>query len=189
MGTDVNGPLRISPLPGAYPIEMWRASYLCVDALGRLTAHQAILDVPRGLGDACLPVQLGQAGCVYGVRRWGVILRPSALEHAAFDPAGFLPSDAEDEDWVRATLDAVTFELPGGLILASPAHPFRLFGANGRLRGSSVTERSYLGALAFYLSKGVVDASFVSLMVEAPESYRQAVAFALEALQAAAAAF
>jgi hypothetical protein len=187
MGTDVKGPVRINPLPGAYPIEMWRAGYWCVDAHGRLAANQAILDVPQGLGDACPPVQLGQRGCVYGVRRWGVILRPSALEHIAFDPAGFLPTDAEDEDWVRAMLDVVTFELPGGLILASPTHPFRLFGADGRLRGSSVTERSYLGALAFYLSNGAVDASFVSLLVEAPDSYRQAVVFALEGLQAEAA--
>jgi hypothetical protein len=174
----------INPLPGAYPTETWTASYTSVNPQGAVLVQRVDLEVPKGLGAVCPPVQLGEPGCLYGVRAWGVILRPSSLEQAGFDPSPFLPVDAEDADWVRAILDAATFELPGGLILASPEHPFRLLGVGGTLHGSNITERSYLGALSFYLSEGAVDASFVRLLLEAPDSYREAVRLAQEALGA-----
>lgn len=197
MGTDGmerrGDSLRPSSLPltttvvdnsaGAYATEDWQATYFCTDRLGALTAHRITVRVPAGLTEVCPRVRIGQPGCVYGVRRWGFALRPSALEAAGFDPSPLL-TRGDDADVLRVILSAASFELPGEFILASPEHPFRLVAPDGTLRGSGTQWRTYLGALSFYASGGQVDASFVRFWAEAEESYHQAVQICLQALTA-----
>jgi len=168
---------------GAYPIEGWEATYFSVSHVGELTAHRIVVRVPAGLSQACLPVPIGQPGCLYAVRRWGFALRPSALEAAGFDSLP-LPAQVEDSDFLRRWFQASAYDLPGEFIIASPEHPFRLVGADGRLRGSSVQWRTYLGALAFFTSGGRIDADFVRFWAEAEASYQEAVNLCLAALRA-----
>ena len=193
-GTERRGDsLRPSGLPltttvvdnsaGAYATEDWQATYFSTNALGALTAHRITVRVPAGLTQVCPRVRIGQPGCVYGVRRWGFALRPSALEAAGFDPTPLLTS-GDDADALRVILGAASFELPGEFILASPEHPFRLVAPDGTLRGSGTRWRTYLGALSFYASGGQVDASFVRFWAEAEASYHQAVHICLQALNA-----
>ncbi len=167
---------------GAYATEGWEARYFSADERGGLHEHRIVVRVPAGLAGACPPVPVGQPGCVYGVRRWGLMLRPSALESAGFDPTPLLTT-GQDTEVLRAILHAATFELPGEFILASPEHPFHLIAPDGRLRGSSVNWRTYLGALSYYVSGGRVDASFIRFWAESHDSYQQAVQFCLEALR------
>jgi hypothetical protein len=103
------------------------------------------------------------------------------LEAASLDP-GLLLTPHSDSDALRAVLQAAAFDLPGEFIIASPEHPFRLFSPDGTLRGSSVTWRTYLGALAFFASDGRVDAAFIRFWLEAEKSYGQAVEFCMMAL-------
>lgn len=168
---------------GAYTTEDWEATYFSTDHLGALTAHRITVRVPAGLTEVCPRVRVGQPGCVYGVRRWGFALRPSALDAAGFDPTPLLPAGDETHA-LRIILHAASFELPGEFILASPEHPFRLVAADGTLRGSGTQWRTYLGALSFYASGGQVDASFVRFWAEAETSYHQAVQICLQALKA-----
>lgn len=165
---------------GAYPTEEWEATYFSVSPHGALTARRVGVRVPAGLADACPRVQIGEAGCVYAVRRWGFALRPSALERAGFDAARFL---AGEDDALAAMLRAAAFDLPGDFCIASPEHPFRLSASDGTLRGSFVQWRTLLGALAFFVSGGRVDASFLQFWAEAEESYREAVDLCLAALR------
>jgi hypothetical protein len=148
-----------------------------------LTAQRVTVRVPAGLAAACPPIRIGQLGCVYAVRRWGFALRPSALEAAGFDPTPLLTT-GDDADVLRVTLQAAAFDLPGEFVIASPEHPFRLVAPDGALRGSSMQWRTYLGALSYFVSGGRVDASFLPLWAEAPESYRRAVDICLVALRA-----
>jgi hypothetical protein len=168
---------------GAYPTEVWEARYFDTDRRGTLTSRRVQVRVPEGLARSCDPIAEGQPGCVYAVRRWGFALRPSALVKAGFDPTPLLATGADDE-YLRAVLQAAAFDLPGEFIIASPEHPFLLAAGDGLLRGSSVTWRSYLGALSFFVSGGRVNASFIRFWAEAEASYRQAVEFCLQALQA-----
>jgi len=167
---------------GAYPTEEWEATYFDVSHRGALTARRVRVRVPAGLADACPVIRIGEPGCLYAVRRWGFALRPSALEAAGFDVTPLL-SGGEDTDFLRAMLQAAAFDLPGEFIIASPEHPFRLVGPDGRLRGSSMHWRTYLGALSFFVSGGRRDASFLRFWAEAEESYHQAVDFCLLALR------
>ncbi len=166
---------------GAYPTEGWEATYFDVSHRGVLTARRVVVRVPAGLADACPPIRIGEPGCVYAVRRWGFALRPSALEAAGFDATPLLTGD-EEAALLQAILQAAAFDLPGEFIIASPEHPFRLVGPDGRLRGSSMQWRTYLGALSFFVSGGRRDASFLRFWAEAEESYHQAVDFCLAAL-------
>lgn len=168
---------------GAYPTEDWQATYFSTSHRGRLTARRVTVRVPAGLAAACLPIRIGQLGCVYAVRRWGFALRPSALEAAGFDPTPMLTT-GDDAEALRAVLQATAFDLPGEFIIASPEHPFRLVAPDRTLRGSSMRWRTYLGALSFFVSKGRVDAAFLSLWAEARGSYHQAVDICLDALNA-----
>ena len=77
---------------GAYATEDWQATYFSTNGLGALTTHRITVRVPAGLTQVCPRVRIGQPGCVYGVRRWGFALRPSALEAAGFDPTPLLTS-------------------------------------------------------------------------------------------------
>jgi hypothetical protein len=167
---------------GMYPTEGWEATYFSVSHLGELTARRIQVRVPAGLGRACPAVPIGQPGCIYAVRRWGFALRPSALEAAEFESAPFL-AQSDESDFLRQWFRAATFDLPGEFIIASPEHPFRLVGSDGRLRGSSVHWRTYLGALAFFTSGGRIDADFIRFWAEAESSYRQAVDLCLAALR------
>jgi hypothetical protein len=152
-----------------------------VNSRGVLSEQQVTVRVPADLEPVCPPVRVGYPGCVYAVRRWGFILRPSALADAGSDLG---QPDTEDEDAgaLRTILRAAAFDLPGDFVIASPEHPFRLLGPDGVLRGSSILWRTYLGALSFYVSGGATDADFVRFSVEAEESYRQAVEMCLNAL-------
>jgi hypothetical protein len=167
---------------GAYPTEGWQATYFSVSGQGSLTAHRVTVHVPQGLSSVCPPVRIGRPGCVYGVRRWGFLLRPSALEAAGFDPLPLLPA-GDDAGAVQAVLRACAFDLPGEFIIASPEHPFRLLAPDGTLRGSCLDWRTYLGALSYYVSGGKVDVSFLHFWAEAEESYQLAVDQCLAALR------
>ncbi len=174
---------------GAYPTEGWEATYFSTSRTGALTAHRIAVRVPAGLAAACTPVRIGQPGCVYGVRRWGFALRPSALEAAGFDPSLLLDTSPSPPshppsavEILRAMLQAASFELPGEFIIASPEHPFRLVAPDGILRGSWTQWRTHLGALSFFASGGRVDAAFIRFWAEARDSYHQAVDLCLAAL-------
>jgi hypothetical protein len=167
---------------GAYPTEGWEATYFSASSQGRLSAHRTAVRVPAGLSRVCPPIRIGQPGCVYAVRRWGFALRPSALEAAGFEPAHLLPSDGDDV-FLRALFRAAAFDLPGEFVIASPEHPFRLVGTDGRLRGSSTQWRTYLGALAYFASGGRIDADFIRFWAESESGYRQAVNVCLDAIR------
>jgi len=171
----------VNNFPGRYPTEDWEATYFSVSSRGELRAHRVTLQVPRGLATVCARVKLGEPGCVYGVRRWGVALRPSALAALDFDPL-LVATGGDDAALLSAMLAVTAFDLPGEFIIASPEHPFRLSGPDGHLRGSDVTWRSYLGALSFFVSGGRVNAAFIRLLMEAEPTYRQAVGICLAAL-------
>jgi hypothetical protein len=178
------GTVIVDNSEGRYPTEEWEATYFDVSPLGALTARRVALRLPAGLASVCPHVRIGQLGCVYAIRRWGFALRPSALEAAGFDPVA-LSTTGQDADVLRAMLHAAAFDLPGEFIIASPEHPFRLVAPDGKLRGSSVWWRTYLGALTFYVSEGEIDADFIHLWAEAEESYHLAVDICLAALQLA----
>ena len=166
---------------GAYPTEGWETTYFSVSRQGVLSAQRITVRVLAGLNRVCPPIRIGQPGCIYAVRRWGFALRPSALEAAGFEPVTLLPSDGDDV-FLQALFRAAAFDLPGEFIIASPEHPFRLVGTDGRLRGSSVRWRTYLGALAYFASGGRIDADFIRFWAEAESSYRQAVDVCLDAI-------
>jgi hypothetical protein len=168
-------------LAGASPTEVWEATYSSVGRQGDLSQHRVNVCVPVGLAEVCPRIQVGQTGCVYAVRRWGFALRPSSLAAAGFDLKS-LPTSRSDSEVLRAVLQAAAFDLPGEFIIASPEHPFRLAAPDGKLRGSSIQWRTYLGALAFFASDGRVDAPFIRFWLEAEESYSQAVGYCMMAL-------
>ena len=158
----------------AYPAEEWQAAYFAVDHRGVLVEQRVAVHVPAGLAGVCRPVAIGTPGCIYGVRRWGFIVRPSALEAAGFEPI-MLPTESGDVSVMGAILRAAAYELPGEYVIASPEHPFRLVAHDGIMRGSSIRWRTYLGALAFFASGGEVDQAFIRLWAEARTSYHLAV--------------
>jgi hypothetical protein len=168
---------------GAYPTEGWQAAYFAVDQRGSLAEQRVAVRVPAGLAAVCPPVAIGTPGCIYGVRRWGFMLRPSALEAAGFEPI-MLPAESDDVSIMGAMLRAAAYELPGEYIIASPEHPFRLVAHDGIMRGSSIRWRTYLGALAFFASCGEIDAPFIRFWAEAEDSYRVAVDHCLMTLKA-----
>jgi hypothetical protein len=166
---------------GLYPTDQWEATYFAVSRQGVLSARRTAVCVPAGLERVCPRIILGQAGCIYAVRRWGFALRPSALEAAGFDPGSWATGN-DDAELLQLFFQASAFDLPGEFIIASPEHPFRLFASDGTLRGSSIEWRTYLGALAFFASDGQVDADLVRFWVEARESYEKAVEACLTVL-------
>jgi hypothetical protein len=168
---------------GAYPVEDWESTYFSVNRRGALTARRVTVRLPAGLAGVSPRIRIGQPGCVYAVRRWGFALRPSALEAAGFDPTPLLTT-GQDTEALAVILQAAAFDLPGEFVIASPEHPFRLVAPDGRLRGSGVQWRTYLGALSFFVSGGRVDAAFLRYWAEAEPSYRQAVDLCLAALRA-----
>lgn len=182
--SDISPAATMNTSDAGQATEEWQAAYFSVDQRGALAEQRVPVHVPGGLARVCPPVPIGAAGCVYGVRRWGFILRPSALEAAGLDPTS-LSSEGDDVSIVGAMLRAATYELPGEYIIASPEHPFRLLAHDGILRGGSTRWRTYLGALAFFASCGETDAPFIRFWAEAEDSYRVAVDHCLMSLKAA----
>jgi hypothetical protein len=77
---------------------------------------------------------------------------------------------------------ATHFDLPSYFVIASAEHPLLLFDPQGILKGSFGRGFSYLGALAYIASGGRVAVPFARLPLEEPALYRQAVSFAIEAI-------
>jgi hypothetical protein len=170
------GAAVLNNLPGRYPVEDWRTCYWTVTDDGTVHEHAVTLQLPAGYATACTPVQLGQEGCVLRVRRWGVGCRPSLLEPAGFDPVAVAGTDASDQAVMRVCFAATHFDLPGGFVLADPDYPLLLFDPEGRLKGSSMSGPTLLGALTYLASAGRVASDFQLTRREAPGLYRWAVA-------------
>lgn len=178
----------INNFPGHYPTEDWRVAYWLVTEDGQLVHNEVALQLPAGYASICPPIAPGQDGCVYHVRRWGVACRTSLLEVMGFDPAVLVPlepgqpDDAADQELLNAMLRVTWFDLPGYFIIASDEHPLLLFDPDDYLKGSYVKWRTHLGALAFLVSGGKVNADFIRLSHEFPASYDEAVEILLDIL-------
>lgn len=179
----------INNFPGRYPTEDWRAYYWMVTETSDLMDRRVTIQLPRGYADVCPKVEIGQSGCIYQVRRWGVACYASLLEEMGFNPGPLLTHDqerfpgGEAQEILRMMIQATHFDLPGHFIIASQQHPFLLFDPEGTLRGSYTRWRTYLGALAWLSSEGKVNADFELLRITNPGLYREAVNYLLSALQ------
>lgn len=178
----------INNLPGRYPTEDWRAYYWVVTEKGELVDRRATIHLPLGYADICPPVEIGQSGCIYRVRRWGVACYLSLLEKMGFDPGPIVTQDqerfpgGEGQEILQIMIQATHFDLPGYFIIASQQHPFLLFDPEGTLKGSYTKWCTYLGALAWLVSGGRVNADFELLRTTNPTLYREAASYLLSAL-------
>lgn len=179
----------INNLPGRYPTEDWRAYYWVVTEKGDLMEGRATIQLPQGYTGVCPEVETGQSGCIYRVRRWGVACYAHLLEEMGFDPGSLLTHDqerfpgGEEQEALWLMIQATCFDLPGYFIIASQEHPFLLFDPEGTLKGSYTKWRTYLGALAWLVSEGKVNAEFELLQISNPELYRESVDYLLSALR------
>jgi len=190
----------INNLPGLYPTEDWVVHYWDVEAQGRLRSRQATIQLPLGYADACRPVSIGERGCVYHVRRWGVQCYTRILQDVGFDPTQYLSLDscladggaepqaerllpAADGELIAILLRATHFDLPGYFIIASDQHPLLLFAPDGTLKGSHTSWHSYLGALVYLVSKGQVNRRFGRLYAADRALHDQVLQYLLQALQ------
>ena len=80
---------------------------------------------------------------------------------------------------IRATY----FDLPGHFVIASQEHPFLLLDPQGTLKGTYTRWYTYLGALAFLVSGGTVQARFSRLWSEDAGLYDEALSYLLNALR------
>lgn len=179
----------INNLPGRYATENWRAHYWDVSAAGTLQHRHCELQLPRG-GDAIYPpVQIGELGVIKKVRPAGVTLAAHFFEALAFDPLAYLTHDAthypngDDDEIVNVVLNAANFDLPAVFIIASNEHPFLLFAPSGDLKGSFVHGHSYLGALAYYVTRGQNTAPMNTMRDLNRDLYERAVETMLEELR------
>lgn len=179
------GATVVNNFPGRYPIEDWEARYWSVASDGGLMSQEVTVQLPLGFSRASQPVTVGQRGCVYAVRRWGLACRTSLLEATPFDPAAYLSPEATDGEVLRFMYGATWFDLPGYFIVASDEHPFCLYDPEGVLKGSCVSWYTYLGALTYLYTDGDVRGSFVRTFRERPSLYRQALAVIQAAWEAA----
>lgn len=181
--------LPINNLPGLYPTEDWAVHYWDVEAQGRLRSRQATIQLPRGYAGACLEVGIGEQGCVHSVRRWGVQCYTRILQDIGFDPCEYLSHDCQrfpggdDEEIIGILIQATHFDLPAHWIIASEQHPLLLFDPQGLLKGSYTRWYTHLGALAYMVSGGKVNARFGHLHTEDRLLYNEALAYLLQALQ------
>jgi hypothetical protein len=179
----------INNLPGLYPVEDWVVHYWDVGPLGELESRQAIIQLPRGYAGGCPEVEIGLAGCVHKVRRWGVQLYTRILQDIGFDPSEYLSHDrarfpgGEEAEMISILIYATHFDLPAHFVIASRQHPLLLFGPQGVLRGSHTQWYTHLGALAFLVSGGKVNGTFGDLQVESTSLYDEALSYLLQALQ------
>jgi len=162
--------------PGRYPTEEWRAQYWDVTEAGTLVRREVTVRLPLGFRRVSLPVTIGQPGCIYAVRRWGLACRTSLLEIIPFDPSAYLSVEATDDEVLRLMYGATWFDLPGYFIIASDEHPFCLYDPAGALKGAYVDWFTYLGALTYLYTDGDVKGSFLPVFRESASLYRQALA-------------
>lgn len=167
--------------PGYYPTQDWTARYWTVTQRGDLEQRQVALQLPSGFSSPCMPVTVGQAGCVRVVRRWGFGCYPEILNEIDFDFAPLLSDPQDDTEWLAHYFGVVTFDLPGHFVIASPAHPFLLYDPAGTLKGTYTQWRTHLGALSYMV--GGLDASFVGLQIENNTLYQQALGYLLQAIE------
>jgi hypothetical protein len=179
-------PSRIPPdaqvannFPGAYPHEDWCVHYWTVDPRGRLLGRQVTVQLPKGYGEACHEVEIGQRGCVCHVRRWGLTCYPSLLEDIGFDPWPLLTLVGDyvdiDSALMHIMIETTRFDLPGYFIIASEQHPLLLFDPTGTLKGSYTRWQTHLGALAWMVSEGRVNGRFELLRTINPWFYEELV--------------
>jgi|DewCreStandDraft_2_1066082.scaffolds.fasta_scaffold02206_13 hypothetical protein len=179
----------INNFPGQYPTEDWMVFYWTVDAQGRLADRSVTLQFPRGYAAACPEVSLGEPGCIYRVRRWGLACYPSILSQIDFDPAPLVTGDrerfpgGEDQELLHIYLHATHFDLPGYFIIADQVYPLLLFDPSGTLKGSWQWGPTYLGALAWQVSGGKLDVDFELMRTEAPWLYQRVASDLLRALR------
>jgi hypothetical protein len=165
----------VNNFPGRYPVEDWRVYYWAVSDDGRLGEHYVTIQLPQGYTAVCPPVDWGEQGCIYHVRRWGLACLPSLLEVIGFDPISLAGPDGLSSELVRICLEATHFDLPGGFIIADPDYALLLFDPAGDLKGCGIRGISHLGALAWMATNGRVAADFQRIRQDAPEFYRRAV--------------
>jgi len=166
----------VQNFPGRYPTEEWRAQYWDVTEAGALVRREVTVRLPLGFSHVSPPVTLGQPGCIYAVRRWGLACRTSLLEDIPFDPSAYLSVEATDDEVLRLMYGATWFDLPGYFIIASDEHPFYLYDPAGALKGAYVDWFTYLGALTFLYTDGDVKGSFLLVFRESASLYQQALA-------------
>ncbi|UCC88552.1 MAG: hypothetical protein JSV81_04375 [Anaerolineales bacterium] len=171
----------VNNYPGQFPTEDWIARYWNVTFQGDLEQRQVTLQLPHGFGAPCVPVRVGQNGCVRSVRRWGFGCYPEILNDIDFDITPLLSNPHDDAEWLTHYFGVVTFDLPGYFVIASPTHPFLLYDSHGVLKGSYTQWRTHLGALSYIV--GNLDASFVGLQVENSALYQQALGYLLQAVE------
>ena len=179
----------INNFPGLYPTEDWRVYYWEVTEQGDLMDRRVTIQLPKGYADVCREVEIGQPGCIYRVRRWGLACYPSLLERMGFDLTPFLTHDRErfpggdDQEILHVLIQVTHFDLPGYFIIASQQHPLLLFDPEGVLKGSYTRWRTYMGALAWLVSGGVVNANFELLRTTNRRLYFEAIGYLLNALR------
>jgi len=177
----------LNNFPGAYPHEDWCVHYWTVNPRGMLGERQVTVQLPQGYSEACSEVEIGQQGCIYSVRRWGLTCYPSLLEEIGFDPWPLLPLVRGYGD-VGATLmhimiQVTCFDLPGHFIIASEQDPLLLFDPSGTLKGSYTRWQTYLGALAWLASDGRVNSHFELLRSTNPRLYQESMAYLRQMLR------
>jgi hypothetical protein len=169
----------LNNFPGQYPTEDWRVFYWTVDEQGELADRSVTLQFPAGFGAACAHVALGEPGCVYKVRRWGIACYPSILSEIEFDPAPLVTGDAarfpggEGQELLHIYLHATHFDLPGHFVIADRVYPLLLFDPTGALKGSWQYGPTYMGALAWQVSGGTLDVDFELMRTTAPWLYQR----------------
>lgn len=166
----------INNFPRRYPTRDWRAQYWDVTETCALVRREVTVQLPLGFDRVSSPVTLGQPGCIYAVRRWGLACRTSLLEAIFFDPAAYLSPEATDDEVLHLMYGATWFDLPGYFIIASDEHPFYLYDPAGVLKGAYVDWCTYLGALTYLYTDGEVKGDFLCVFRESPSLYRQAMA-------------
>lgn len=162
--------------PGLYPTENWQTQYWDVTEAGELVRRIVTVQLPLGFSRVSPPVTVGQPGCIYAVRRWGLACRTSLLEEIPFAASAYLSPEATDDEVVHLMYGATWFDLPGHFIIASDEHPFFLYDPAGVLKGAYVNWCTYLGALTYLYTDGDVKGSFLRTFRESPSLYRQALA-------------
>ncbi|MBI1802771.1 MAG: hypothetical protein HY259_06030 [Chloroflexi bacterium] len=178
----------INNLPGRFSTEDWRVYYWDTAASGELRDRHCIIQLPLGSAAHAPPITIGEPGMVLKVRRWGVTISSGLFELIGFDPQAYLTHDAQaypggdDEEIVDVVMRAVNFDLPSEFVIASDEHPFLLFDPAGELKGSYTKGHSYLGALAYHVSKGRTTATFNTMRHFDRELYDRAVNSLLRAL-------
>ncbi len=155
----------IDNMPDTFPKEEWTVYYWNVTPAGKLVDARARLRLPRGAHAVTRAVEIGEAGLIDNVRRWGVALRGGLLEEMNFDHTPLMSHDrtrflSEDNEALHLIFQLTHFDLPGYFIIASDEHPFLLFDPNGMLKGSYTRWYTYAGALAFLVTDGKLQSMF-----------------------------